>query len=187
VPDDVIHYGPDLPTESELRLLGELKGRRVLELGCGPYPAAVVLAKAGATTITVDSSADALAEVRAASEEEEVKVELRHGDLADLAFLRAETIDLALSVYGLGQVANLGRLLRQVHRVLRPGGVLVFSVSHPASDLGDRSYWEGEHTISGLYQELVRAGFRVEQLLEPQSRVEPSPVPKTLIVKARKD
>ena len=30
-----VSYGPDIPTEGELRLLGELRGRRVVELGCG--------------------------------------------------------------------------------------------------------------------------------------------------------
>src|SRR3954470_2423124 len=35
LPTDVAHYGPDIPTEADLRLLGDLNGKRVLELGCG--------------------------------------------------------------------------------------------------------------------------------------------------------
>ena len=35
LPTNVAHYGPDIPTEAELRLLGDLRGKKVLELGCG--------------------------------------------------------------------------------------------------------------------------------------------------------
>ena len=35
LPTDVANYGPDIPNESDLRLLGDLAGKRVLELGCG--------------------------------------------------------------------------------------------------------------------------------------------------------
>lgn len=218
----VAGYGPDLPTEAELRLLGRLKGKRVLELGWGTAGSCVAFAREGATTIAVDVSAEHLARVRRRCEREEVRVELRHGDLAELAFLRADSIDLVFSAYGLGPVEDLGRVLRQAHRVLRPRGTLVFSLAHPAADLlgdegqeGDRAlltrpYWSSgrverpgaaaawrHRTLSELYLALVRAGYRVEQLLEPEpmpeSRYSPSwreayrLVPPTLIVKARKE
>ncbi len=45
----VAHYGPDIPTEAELRLLGDLRGKKVLELGCGGAQCSIVFAKQGAT------------------------------------------------------------------------------------------------------------------------------------------
>ncbi len=56
---DVVHYGPDIPTEADLRLLGPLEGKRVLELGCGGGPMTVAMAKQGARVIAVDESARA--------------------------------------------------------------------------------------------------------------------------------
>ena len=44
-------YGPNGPTERELRLLGDVKGKRVLELGCGTGETAVALAQQGAVVI----------------------------------------------------------------------------------------------------------------------------------------
>src|SRR3979490_255779 len=38
---DIVQYGPDIPTEADLRLLGSLENKRVLELGCGGGPNAV--------------------------------------------------------------------------------------------------------------------------------------------------
>ena len=134
---DVAHYGPDIPTEQTLRLLGDLKGKRVLELGCGGAQCSIAFAKQGATAIGVDFSAEQLAFARRLVEREEVRVELRQGDLADLAFLRADSIDLVFSAYAFGYVEDLNRVLRQVHRVLRVGAPLVFSLPHPAYSMID--------------------------------------------------
>lgn len=126
------HYGPDIPDESSLRLLGDLKGRRVLELGCGAAQCSISFAKAGATAVGVDLSGAQLAHGRRLCEAEEVRVELRQADMADLAFLRADSIDVAFSSYAFQYVEDLARVFRQVHRVLKVGAPLVFSLPHPA-------------------------------------------------------
>lgn len=195
-PVDVVHFGPDLPTDVELRLIGDLRGRRVLDLGCGGGQNAVAMARAGATVIGVDVSSEHLALARSLAEEHDVRIELRQGDLADLAFLRADSIDLVLAADVLGYVEDLGRALRQAHRVLKVGAPLVLSVPHPAWYLVagaashppvlQRSYFDASpvevrsadgtptthpHRLSELFGGLVRSSYRVEQVLEP----EPSP------------
>ncbi len=132
-PLDVVQYGPDGPTENDLRLLGDVADKRVLDLGCGSGAAAIVLAHQGAATIAVDSAAGQVERARRLADREEVRIEWHHGDLADLAFLRADSIDLAFSAYVLAEVDDLSRLFRQVHRVLRPNCVFVFSYEHPLS------------------------------------------------------
>ena len=95
--------GPVGITDPELRLLGDVKGKRVLDLGCGTGEAAITFAKHGAVVIAVDGSVDGLARARARAEEEEVRVEWHHGDLADLAFLRADSVDVAYSSFAVGR------------------------------------------------------------------------------------
>jgi ubiquinone/menaquinone biosynthesis C-methylase UbiE len=190
---DRAHYGPDIPTEAELRLLGDLKGKRVLELGCGGGQCSIAFAKAGATAVGVDFSAAQLAHARRLCDAEDVKVELRLGDMADLAFLRADSIDVAFSSYSFQYVEDLNRVFRQVHRVLKVGTPLVFSLPHPAWLLIDdssadpvtvsRSYfdrsperfdWAGveftayHHSFADLYMGLARASYRVDLVLEPE-------------------
>jgi SAM-dependent methyltransferase len=209
---DAVHYGPDIPTEADLRLLGPTNGNRFLELGCAGGHASVALAKQGARVIAIDESSEQIGHARRLADREEVKVELHQGDLAELAFVRADTIDAALSVYTLGTVADLDRVFRQVHRVLRPEAPFVISLPHPVFRTLDaeadppviqRSYFdrapvkwniEGEKgsdypvTIAELFTSLTRANFRVDTLLEPQPRRRghTSWVPSTLIVRARK-
>jgi SAM-dependent methyltransferase len=193
LPTDVAHYGPDIGTEADFRLLGNLDGKRVLELGCGGAQCSIAFAKQGAHAIGIDFSAEQLAFAKRLSEREGVKVELHQGDLADLAFVRADSIDLAFSAYAFGFVEDLNRVFRQVHRVLRQGAALVFSLPHPAYDMIDddadppllirRSYfdrtpidyeWNGiaftdyHHTLGDLFTSLTRANFRVDTLLEPE-------------------
>jgi SAM-dependent methyltransferase len=195
---DVIRYGPDIATEAELRLLGNVADKRVLELGCGAGAGSVAMALQGARAIGVDVSAQHLSAARRLSERSGVKVELHEGDLGDLAFARADTVDVVLSVYALNLVEDVNRVFRQVHRVLKAGSHLVFSVPHPAYDmivdddleeplLIRRSYFDDSridldtdgppyfgyhHTISGLFTGLSRANFRVDTILEPEPRRE---------------
>lgn len=223
IPADEVQYGPDIATEAQLRLLGPPAGKRILELGCGGAQASVVLAKQGATAIAVDTSADNLAFARQLASQEGVRIELRHGDLAELAFLNAESIDVAFSAYAFSFVEDLRRLFRQVHRVLKVGAPLVFSLPHPCYDLVDdsgpddrpvvrRSYferapieyeWRGmsyiehRHTTQDLFGALVRSGYRVDTLLEPEARsAGPRSIhwrdayrllPRTLVLRARKE
>src|SRR3954466_14567686 len=95
---EVARYGPDIPTEAELRLCGSVEGKRVLELGIAAQ-ASIAFAQQGAHAIAVESSGDRLTDFRRRCDEAEVKVELHESDLADLAFVRADSIDLAFSSF----------------------------------------------------------------------------------------
>src|SRR3954451_1053046 len=103
-PIGAIQYGEDLPDEAELRLCGDVRQKRVLELGCGAGENAVVFARQGAHTIGLDTSHAQLALARGLAEIEETRVEGHESDAADLAFLRADSIDLAFSA---GMVAEV--------------------------------------------------------------------------------
>jgi ubiquinone/menaquinone biosynthesis C-methylase UbiE len=212
LPTDVVTYGPDVAREDTLKLLGNVDGKRILDLGCGAGHNAIALARQGAKVIAVDESSDQVADARAACERERVKVELHHAPLAELAFIRADTIDAVLSVWGLASVEDIDRVFRQVDRVLRPEHPLVLSVPHPAFTMvepGDherrvqRSYWEPAtiagtipRTIGQLFMALGRANFRVDTLLEPEPPATGRRsaawhdhmryVPATLLLRARK-
>jgi SAM-dependent methyltransferase len=208
-------YGPDGPTEHDLRLVGNVAGKRVLDLGCGDGTAAVALAKDGAVVIAVDPSEARLARGRRRAEEAEVRLDWRAGDLADLAFLRADSIDVVFSAYAVDTVDDPARVFRQAQRVLKPNAHFVFSHAHPFSLCLEggrvaRSYletgpvtvtrWDETVTVyprslSETFTDLARAGFRIDALLEPRppfrSGTEPASanpaVPSTVVWRARKE
>jgi len=193
LPTDVVHYGSDVPDEQELRLCGNVAGKRVLELGCGAAQNCIAFAKQGAKAIGVDLSPAQLAYGRRLAEAEEVKVELHEGDLADLGFATSGSIDLVFSANALNYVDDVSRVFRQVHRVLKADAAFVFSVPHPVRlaidpaldpplllrrSLSDRSSlrrrWddvelvEYPRSVSALFTALQRANFRVDTILEPE-------------------
>lgn len=200
---EVVRYGPEVPSENELHLLGDVKGLRILELGSGSRSSAVPLAKQGAYVIVVDPRPERIAETRVLAEDEEVKVEWHEGDLADLAFLRADSTDTAFSAGAVLEVADVSRLFRQVHRVLKPGGDFVFAYEHPAALVArGRSYFDETpipqevdglrieqypRPISDVYMALVRSGFRIEVIAEPRPLIGEAAHPTTLIWRARKE
>lgn len=192
LPYDRVTYGPAIADEASLRLIGSVEGKRVLDLGSDAGHAAIALAAKGAHVISVDPSPEHLEDVRIACDAREAKVELHQSDLAELAFVRADTIDVVVSIYALSSVDDLDRVFRQVHRVLRTGSAFIFSLPHPTwsvIDPGDdprritRRYFDrmvreegdpvtGRHrihrTISEIFTGLMRANFRVDVLLEPE-------------------
>lgn len=205
LPDDIV-FGAAIPGESELRLIGDLEGRRVLELGCGAGHNAIRMAQHGARVIAVDPDPAQIGHARAAADAAEVKVELHTGELADLAFLRAEGIDVALSAYGFVEVDDVARLVRQVHRVLKQEAPLIISLPHPALGMihpaaADplrirRSWFEQSPTVAELFTMLSRNNYRVDVMAEPAASPDTTPttawadvlryVPPTMILRARK-
>jgi SAM-dependent methyltransferase len=188
----VVVYGTELPTEADLKLLGTVEGARILDLGCGTGRNAVALAQAGAKVLAVDPSAELLAAARERAEAADVRVELHQAGLAELAFLRSDSIDAAISVMALGSTDDLARVFRQVHRVLKPEAPLVCSLPHPAFAMIDptapdplrivRAYddaaprtWELDgtevvdrpRTFADLFTTFQRSNFRVDQVMEP--------------------
>lgn len=207
VTDFEVRYGRNGPTDRQLRLVGDVTRKRTLDLGTGSGQAAVAFAKHGATSIAIDTSSERVADARRLAERADAKVEWHTGDLAELAFLRADSIDVVFSAYALGEIEDLGRLFRQVHRVLHPAGLFVFSFEHPVATAlrAQRSAFDDTplaierdgrrtalylHPIESVVTALGRAGFRVDAIVEPEpppTALERAKLPTTIVWRARKE
>ena len=206
LPLDTVTWGPGVPGDDELRLVGTPAGKRILQLGIGLGHNAVALARAGAHVIAVDDDLERIDAARRLAEVNETKIEVHQGDPADLAFLRADTIDTAIAVYTLGRVDDLDRTLRQVNRVLRTSGSLVASFPHPislaveANSINEpriiRRYGDQQtlplgdlrirpRSIAEIFSAFHRANFRIDALLEPMG--DTALLPGTLLVRGKKD
>jgi SAM-dependent methyltransferase len=129
--DDRFVWGPEGLDEIEAELLGpmeELAGKDVLEIGAGAAQCSRWLAAQGARPVALDLSHRQLQHALRIGAK---GVGLVEADAGALPFADA-SFDLACSAYGaLPFVADPVKVLREVHRVLRPGGRFVFSVTHP--------------------------------------------------------
>ena len=122
---------PEGLREADARLLGEVAGRRVLEIGCGSAPCARWLRRAGADVVALDLSAGMLARAAELNRATGLAVPLLQADAGALP-LASGSVDIACSAFGgLPFVADVEGVLAEVARVLRPGGRFVASVNHP--------------------------------------------------------
>jgi SAM-dependent methyltransferase len=183
-----INFGPGAANDDELRLCGDVSdGRRAVELGISRWYNSVAFARAGAKSIAVDTDADLVAETRRRAADAEVPVQCLHTDLADLGDIASGSCEVVLAVQTLDEVDDLGRLLRQVHRILKPSMPFVLSMAHPYSRVdADHPYGTVDRTVGSWFTALTRANFRVDQIYELGASPT-HPAPATLVLRARKE
>lgn len=107
------------PRETAFTAIAEARPRRILEVGGGPGELAARLAgELVAEVVMVDLSARMVELARRRG------VDARIGDVQDLPFPEG-SFDVAVAAWMLYHVPDLDRGLRELARVLRPGGRLV--------------------------------------------------------------
>lgn len=187
---------PEGLRESDAGLLGEVAGRRVLEVGCGSASCARWLAGQDAQVVGLDLSRGMLRQAVDAARVSGICVPLVQADATRLPFAD-HSFDLACSAFGaVPFVADSAAVMREVARVLRPGGRWVFAVTHPfrwifpddpgeagltvaqsyfdrtpyveVDGLGQATYVEHHRTLGDRIREIVTAGLTLEDLVEPE-------------------
>jgi SAM-dependent methyltransferase len=187
---------PERLREADAHLLGEIRGRRILEVGCGSAMCSRWLAAQGAAPVAFDLSGGMLRHARGGARATGVEVPLVQADATHLPF-RAAAFDVAFTAFGaVPFVADSAAVMREVARVLRSGGRWVFATTHPtrwsfpddpgpagltatmpywddtpyveyAAD-GTPAYVEHHRTLGQRVREIAAAGFRLVDLVEPE-------------------
>jgi ubiquinone/menaquinone biosynthesis C-methylase UbiE len=116
--------------EARLRLLGPVRHRDVLELGCGAARWSESLSRRGARVVGIDLSRSQLTKARHGAGARAGRVGLVRGNAERLPF-RDRSFDLVFSDWGAMTFADPRQTVPEVARILRPGGRLVFVTSSP--------------------------------------------------------
>jgi SAM-dependent methyltransferase len=185
-----ISWGIYRVPESQLRVLPDVAGKDVVELGCGTAYFGAWLARRGARVVGVDVTPAQLETARRMEAEFGLGLRLVEAN-AEETGLPGESFDLALSEYGASIWCDPARWIPEAARLLRPGGHLVFlrnstlavlcaTVEGPPSETLQRpqrglyrvEWAEPEPEIEfqmghGDWVRLLRAnGFEIEDLVE---------------------
>lgn len=178
---------PQIP-EEELRVLGDVAGKDVLEFGCGAAQWSIALAKLDARPLGLDLSERQLEHARRLMDEAGVEFPLIHGSAENVP-LPDESFDIVFCDHGAMTFADPYRTVPEAARLLRPGGLFAFNHHTPietiawpleAETVGDRlaldyfgmhHFDDGESTTFQLpYGEWIRLfranGFMIVDLVE---------------------
>lgn len=168
-----------------LRLAGDVRGRRILDAGCGSGPTTQALIERGAEVSGFDLSAAMIDIAR----ETLPDADLRVHDLAAPLPWEADVFDIAVASLVLHYLPDWSGPLAELHRVIKPGGRLLISVNHPGAfpivhdDLdyfGITEYTEDyefdgvtvdltffHRPLSAMASSFAEAGFRMVGIHEP--------------------
>ena len=172
---DKAHVGDVYPAVSDLlaeitQALPDLRGRRLLEVGAGTGREGHELARRGASVCALDFSPEALRLSRQISGD----VRLVRGDALATPF-RDASFDLVYHQGLLEHFRDPVRLLRENHRVLKPGGLVLVDVpqkyhvytlvKHALIALNQWfAGWETQFSPGEIRSLVERAGFRCERV-----------------------
>ncbi len=138
---------PDNPNDTlerpvMLELLGELAGRRVLDLGCGDAGLGrYALAHGCRAYVGIDGSQNMVSAAR--NSLAGTTGEVIHAAIETWTYPDA-TFDLVVSRLAVHYIADLEFVCAEVFRTLAPGGRFVFSVEHPVITSSDHGWQSGQ-------------------------------------------
>lgn len=145
-----------------LEFVGDLGGRRVLDAGCGEGYNTRMLARRGALMTGVDISPRMIQLAREEEAREPLGIRYEVASYSDLSVFEDSSVDAAVSFMALMDGANYAGAAQEIYRVLRPGGDLTFSITHPCHITGGVGWIRDEE---GNCLKLTVADYFVE---EPQ-------------------
>ncbi len=170
-----------------ISMLGDVTGRRVLEVGCGSGILTAWLVEQGASVTAFDVSEQMVALARNSVGG---RARLLVADLGQpLVFAADRSFDLVVASLVLHYVEDWQRVFRELHRVLVPAGVVVFSTHHPTMDwehspddyFATKQVTERWHKgsrefavtfyrrpLTAMTRAISSSGFVIEQLVEPE-------------------
>ena len=183
---DPIKVSYDRPTI--VAMAGDVRGKRVLDVGCASGGLVEAFVDRGATVVGIDLNRQLIERAR---KRLATKAEFHVADIsAPMPFLESGSFDVVAASLVLHYLADWGPPLREFARVLRPAGALVISTHHPTQDMkiatppppyfetvllsdtwrkGGREFQVRfyHRPMSAVVDALADAGFLIERIPEP--------------------
>lgn len=140
-------YRDHLNTPAFLAMLPEVKGLCGLDIGCGEGYNTRLLAQRGARMTAVDIARVFVKLARQVEATQPQGIRYLAASAVELPFPDA-SFDFATGFMSFMDIPETGRALKEAFRVLKPGGFLQFSITHPCFDTPHRANRRDEQGIT---------------------------------------
>ena len=192
------YYRDELNNPATFRLIGNVKGRLVLDLACGEGHNTRILARKDAKVDGADFSTKLIELARIEEAKKKLGICYHVADAADLSTFPNDYFDLVTCFMALQDIKNYKKAISEVGRVLKSRGRFVFSIPHPCFEMivdqgnrigtntryfgaaEDHIHWKMERllkpfdttafhrTLTDYFNVLHKNGLLVKRLVEPQ-------------------
>jgi SAM-dependent methyltransferase len=125
-------YNEMLEMPSVIELLGNVKGKKILDLGCGTGIYAKLLTKRGAIVKGFDISPEMIK----IAKQENPGLDLKIGSAYDIPF--DEKFDIVLASLVVHYIEDWDKMFSEIKRVLKNNGLFIFSTGNPVSEFPER-------------------------------------------------
>jgi 2-polyprenyl-3-methyl-5-hydroxy-6-metoxy-1,4-benzoquinol methylase len=146
-----------------LRLLGDIKGKRILDLGCGDGVLTYLLARGGAAAFGVDASLDGVRLADGCVRERSVKTRFHVSSCYDLPF-GSDVFDGIICTDVIEHLREPARLLGEAARVLKKDGTFILSTNVRLTER-PMDHMHVEEFFPEAFKRMVQDKFRVERFL----------------------
>ncbi|MGG4167909.1 class I SAM-dependent methyltransferase [Rossellomorea vietnamensis] len=153
--DSKMTYNDFLEQPAMKEALPDLKGKRVMDLGCGTGELSKYCIEMGASAVVgVDISEKMI--TRALRENKDDNITYICSPIEDLSN-QTEPFDLIVSSLAIHYIEDYESLIEKLHTLLKPGGILIYSTEHPVvtarkdmknwwkNENGERLHWALDH------------------------------------------
>ncbi len=136
-----------------LKLLGNVKNKKLLDIGCGTGIYAKTLTEKGAKVRGIDISEEMIKIAR----QESPNIEFKLGSMDKLPY-RNNEFDIVLAALSLGYLEDWGEVLKEIKRVLKPKGLFVFSTDNPIIESAKKVIYKGKkfRVVTDYFKEGLR-------------------------------
>lgn len=125
-------YGPYTLSEESLCLLGDVRGKNVLELACGGGESLAWMAERGAKELWgLDISETRIGQAKNLLKTAGKELKLFTAAMETNPGISRNHFDIVYSIYGLGWTTDLDATIARIQEYLKPGGLFVFSWDNP--------------------------------------------------------
>ena len=135
--------------------LGNVADKAILDIGCGEGGYSRELTKRGATVTAVDCAEHAIKYCISKAEEEKLKITYHLRNSCDLYDIADNTFDIVLSSMMLMDCEDFEGTVKEIARVLKPGGKLFASVCHPCFSAAPEGGGIGRSEEKGINRKVV--------------------------------
>ncbi|MCA9385597.1 class I SAM-dependent methyltransferase [Candidatus Dojkabacteria bacterium] len=121
-------FKKEIDTPRFLKLLGNVSGKSILDIGCGNGEFCRLLSSKGASVMGLDGSERMIAEAKKVCTN---CVYVRCDLMSEVIPFEEDTFDIVTAKMLLMNIASIPLVCKKIRRILKPGGIFAVDVVHP--------------------------------------------------------